>query len=110
MLIRTVTWHSLTYIVGITSSMAVHQVSPGTVSRFHPGIATTAAITGQIANRSAKSDRLPTRQAKPQVNDNAPAQVPPQIAPNPKLKTDCKPPIDVLGRCFAGARANQNIA
>ena len=80
------------------------------VSRFHPGIATTAAITGQIANRSAKSDRLPTRQAKPQVNDNAPAQVPTQIAPNPKLKTDCKPPIDVLGRCFAGARANQNIA
>ena len=31
MLIRTVTWHSLTYIVGITSSMAVHQVSPGTL-------------------------------------------------------------------------------
>ena len=25
------TWHSLTYIVGITSSMAVHQVSPGTL-------------------------------------------------------------------------------
>jgi len=110
MLIKTITLHSFTYLVGITSSMAVHQVSPGTVSRFHPDIATNAAIIGQIANRSAKSDRLPPRQAKPQVNDNAPAQVPPQIAPNPKLKTDCKPPIDVLGRCFATARANQNIA
>ena len=110
MLIKTLTWHSLTYIVGITSSMAVHQVSPGTASRFHLEIGPTAVITGQIANRSAKSDRLPTKQVKHQVNDNAPVQVPPQTAPNPKLKTDCKPPIDVIGRCFADARANQKIA
>ena len=108
MLINTLTWHSLTYIVGIISSVAVHQVSPGTASRFH--LDTTAVITGQIANRSVKSERLPTKQAKPQVNDNAPVQMPPQIAPNPKLKTDCKPPIDVLGRCLADAKANQKIA
>ena len=110
MLIKTLTWHSLTYIVGITSSMAVHQVSPGAASRLHPDIGTAAVTSGQIANRSVKSDRLPTKQAKPRVNDNAPVQVPPQIAPNPKLKTDCKPPIDVLGRCFADARANEKIA
>jgi len=88
--------------------MAVHQVSPGTASRLHLEIGPAAAITGQIANRSAKSDRLPTKQVKHQ--DNAPAQVPSQTAPNPKLKTDCKPPIDVIGRCFADARANQKIA
>ena len=59
MLINTLTWHSLTYIVGIISSVAVHQVSPGTASRFH--LDTTAVITGQIANRSVKSERLPTK-------------------------------------------------
>jgi hypothetical protein len=78
MLINTLTWHSLTYIVGIISSVAVHQVSPGTASRFH--LDTTAVITSQIANRSVKSERLPTKQAKPQVNGNAPVQMPPQIA------------------------------
>src|ERR1700730_16046622 len=111
MLIKTLTLHSLSYIVGITSSIAMHQVTPstGTTARFQSGTSTEAA-TPQIANRSVKSDRLPIKQAKPQANDIAPVQVPAQIAPNTKFKTDCKPPIDVLGRCFADARVNHRVA
>jgi hypothetical protein len=108
MLIKTLTLHSLTYLVGITSSMAVHQVtpSPGTAARFQPGSGTTAIITGQIVNRSVKRDRLPIKQTTPQAND----KVPGQIVPNPKFKTDCRPPIDVIGRCFADAQANYKAA
>src|SRR3954469_13360394 len=106
MLIKTLALYSLVYIAGITSSMAVHQVIPsaGTAARFQSGTASgTPVVAGQIADRSLKSDRLPTKR---QVNDNAPLEVPVQIAPHPKFKTDCKPPIDVLGRCFAAGRVN----
>jgi len=108
MLIKTLTLHSLTYIVGITSSLAVHQVipSPGTAARFQPGSGTTAIITGQIVNRSVKRDK----RATPQANDKPPVQVQGQIVPNSKFTTDCKPPIDVLGRCFADALANDKAA
>jgi hypothetical protein len=112
MLIKTLALHSLTYIVGITSAMAVHQVipSPGTAARFQWGTGGgTPIFTHQIANRSLKSDRLPIRQAKSRADDSAPLQVPAQIAPNPKFKTGCKPPIDVVGRCFADARVNSKI-
>jgi hypothetical protein len=113
MLIKTLTLHSLSYIVGITSSIAIHQVTPstGTTARFQSATSTEAAtITPQIANRSVKSDRLLITQAKPQANDKAPVQVPAQIAPNAKFKTDCKPPIDVLGRCFAYVRVSHRLA
>ena len=112
MLIKTLTLYSLTYILGITSSVAVHQViaSPGTVARFQQGSGTTAIITGQIVNRSVKRDRLPIKQATPQANDKPRVQVPGQIAPNPKFETDCKPPFDVLGRCFADVLANHKAA
>jgi hypothetical protein len=111
MLIKTLTLHSLTYLVGITSSVAMHQViRSDTAARFQSDPGTTALITQQIVNRSIKSDRLPIKQAKPQVNDKGPIQVPAQITPNPKFKTDCKPPIDVLGRCFADARVNHRVA
>jgi hypothetical protein len=109
MLIKTLALYSLVYIAGITSSMAVHQVIPsaGTAARFQSGTASgTPVVAGQIANRSLKSDRLPTNH---QVNDNAPLEVPVQIAPHPKFKTDCKPPIDVLGRCFATAKVNYKL-
>ena len=79
-----------------------------TVSTHH--VAGLPIFTRQISDRSLKSDRLPLKQAKRQANDKAPLQVPAQIAPNPKVKTDCKPPIDVLGRCFAEAGANQKNA
>ena len=111
MLIKTLTLHSLTCLVGITSSMAVHQVMPSeAAARLESGTGTTTVITQQIANRSIKSDRLPIKQAKPRVNDKAPVQVPAQITPNPKFKTYCKPPIDILGRCFADARVNHKVA
>lgn len=110
MLIKTLTLHSLTYLVGITSSVAVHQVIPSrdTAVRFQSG--TTAIITQHIVNRSIKSDRFPIKQAKPQASDKAPVRVPAQGAPNPQFKTDCKPPIDVPGRCFADARVNHTVA
>jgi hypothetical protein len=112
MLIKTLMLFSLTYIVGITGSVAVHQVvsSPGTATRFQPDSAMTATISGQIANRSVKRDRLPFRQATPQVDDKPRGQAPGQIAPNPKFKAYCKPPIDVLGRCFADAPASNRAA
>jgi hypothetical protein len=110
MLIKTLTLHSLTCLMGSTSSMAVHQVMPSETVARESGTGTTAVITQQIANRSIKSDRLPIKQEKPQVNDKAPAQVPAQITPNPKFKTYCKPPIDILGRCFADARVNHKVA
>ena len=107
MLVKTLTLHSLSYLVGITSSVAVHQVIPSdTAARFQSDTSTTAIITQQIVDRAIKSDRLPTKQAKAQVNDKASIQVPAQITPNPKFKTDCKPPIDILGRCFADAGVN----
>jgi len=112
MLIRTLTLHSLTYVVGITSSMAVQQVipSPGRAERSQSATGSTAITTQQIVNRSIKSDRLPIRRSKPEVNDKAPVQVPAQITLTPKYKANCKPPIDVPGRCFADAGANHQVA
>ena len=111
MLIKTLTLHPLTCLVGIASSVALHQVIPSdTAARFQSDTGTTAITTQQIVNRAIKSDRLPIKQAKPRVNDKAPIQVPAQITPNPKFKTDCKPPIDVLGRCFADVRVNHKVA
>lgn len=104
MLIKTITLHSFTFLVGITSSMAVHQVIPSdATARFKSGTETAAIFSQQIANRLNKGDRLPLKKAKPHLNDKAPLQVPAQIAPDLKFKTNCKPPIDVPGRCFAEA-------
>jgi hypothetical protein len=110
MLIKTITLHSFTFLIGITSSMAVHQVIPSdATARFKSGTETAAIFSQQRANRSIKSDRLPLNPAKPHLNDKAPIQVPAQIAPNLKFKTNCKPPIDVPGRCFAEARVKYRV-
>jgi hypothetical protein len=107
MLIKIIGLHSLTYLVGITSSIAAQQViSYESLVRFQSGIGHAAIFTKPVA---VKSDRLPLKQAKPQVNDKAPTQAPAQIAPSLKFKTDCKPPIDVLGRCFAEGKVNYNV-
>ena len=108
MFIKILTLHSLTYIVGIASTIAVHQVIPSPSSLAGFQSETTEAVTtaGQIANRSAKSDRLPIKKSKSQANDKAPASQPGQSAPN----LSCKPPLDVIGRCFADARVNQHLA
>jgi hypothetical protein len=71
MLIKTLTLHSLTYLVGITSSLAVHQVIPssGTAAGFQSDTSTKVAIiTRQIVNRTVKSDRLPLKQGEPEAN------------------------------------------
>jgi hypothetical protein len=101
MLIKKLTVHSLIYILGLTSFVAVPKVIslPNSPAVFQ-------SDTRQIANRSAKTDRLPIRQLKPQANDKGPLHMPGQIAPNPKIKGNCKPPIDVLGRCFADAMSH----
>ena len=67
MLIKTLTLHSLTYLVGITSSLAVHQVIPssGTAAGFPSNTGTKVAIiTRQIVNCTVKSDRLSVKQAE----------------------------------------------
>src|SRR5215218_6434219 len=88
MLMKTITLDSFTFLIGITSSMAVHQVIPSdATARFQSGTEIAAIFSQQRANRSIKSDRLPLRQAKPHLNDKAPIQVPAQIAPNLKFKT-----------------------
>jgi len=112
MLIKTLTLHSLTCLVGITGSMAVQQVtpSPGTGGRFQSGNGAAAIITQQIVDRSIKSDRLPIEQAKLQTDDKAPLKVPAQSMPNPKFKADCKPPIDVVGRCFADVAGPADVS
>ena len=111
MLIKTLTLHSLTCLLSITSSMAVQQVIPSdTAARLQSGTGMTATMTRQTVNRSLKGDKLPIKQAKPPVNGQAPVQVPAQITPSLKFKTDCKPPIDVLGRCFADAGVNHKGA
>ena len=111
MLIKTFTWHSLTYIVGIASTIAVHQVvpSPRSPAGFQSGTTEAATTTGQIANRSAKSDRLPIIDSNSHTDDRAPPLLSEQNTPKLKLKSDCKPPIDVLGRCFADARNNRHV-
>ena len=112
MRIRTLTLYSLVYLLGITSSMAVHQVLPSAdaAARLQSATGSTAALTQQIANRSIKSDRLPVKQANPKGDDKASLQVPAQITPNRKPMTDCKPLVDVPGRCFVDAGVHHNVA
>jgi hypothetical protein len=57
-----------------------------------------AAFAGQIVNRMGKSDRRPVIRAKSNANDKAPV----------RMLDHCKPPIDVLGHCFAALKASQS--
>jgi hypothetical protein len=45
-------------------------------------------ISHQVVNRSLKKDRLP----RPDTE---------RLVPDRKIETDCKPPTEVGGRCFA---------
>ena len=97
MLFKTLTLHSLIYIAGMTTALAVHQAIP------LPGVSVgPQSSLEQAANRSGKSDRLPTAQMKWRALD----KVPVRLQPRDLLKSGkavCKPPIDVPGRCFAEA-------
>ncbi len=103
MLFKTLTLHSLIYIAGMTTAMAVHQAIP------LPGLLVgPQSFREQAANRSGKSDRLPTVQLK----RRAPDKLPVRLQPRDLLKSGkavCKPPIDVPGRCFAEATPVQSL-
>ena len=107
MRIKSVTLYSLPYVVGVASFLvAAHQVAPSlTTLRALSDTSTKSAINfSQVVNRSLKSDRLPIKQTVPQADDERQIRLPGQIAPNRKIENDCnKCPIDVIGRCFAGA-------
>ncbi|RXH21964.1 MULTISPECIES: hypothetical protein [Bradyrhizobium] len=95
MLFKTLTLHSLIYIAGMTTAMAVHQAIP------LPGLS-AGPRSEQNADRSGKSDRLPTVQLKRRALDKEPVRLQPRDLLKPR-KAACKPPIDVPGRCFAEA-------
>ena len=102
-----VTSYSLPYVVGVASFLvAAHEVAPSLTPLHLLSDASTKSpiISGQVVNRSLKSDRLPIKQAVPRADDENQMKLPGQIAPNRKIKNDCnKPPIDVIGRCFTDA-------
>ena len=104
MCMKSLTLYSLPYIVSVASLVvAAHQVAPSLRTFLSDTGTKSSIISGQVVNRSLKNDRLPIKQAVPRADDKAHIVVPAQIAPNQKIKTDCGPPIDVIGRCFAGA-------
>jgi hypothetical protein len=101
MRIKTFTLYSFPCVVAITISMAAHQFIPSGTAAFQPDIGKeTIIFTGQTVNRAEKTDQLPVKRAQPNANDKAPVRTP----------AHCKPPIDVLGRCFASFRADQTAA
>ena len=102
MRIKSLALYSFPYFVGVASLVAAtHEVAP-TALCFHTN--TKSAITsGQVVNRSLKSDRLPIMQAGPHANDKGNIKVPVRIAPSSEVKNVCEGPIDVNGRCFADA-------
>ena len=105
MRIKSVTLYSLPYVLGVASFLvAAHQVAPSltTLRALSDTSTKSAIISGQVVNRSLKSDRLPIKQAVPRADDERQIKLPGQIVPNRKINIDCnKPPIDVIGRCFA---------
>ncbi|MBW7966738.1 hypothetical protein [Bradyrhizobium sp. BR 10261] len=101
MLIKTLTLHSLTYLVGISSSVAVYQNA-----LWNPE--SDQADTRQIVLRATKSDRMPVKPSRSHAHDSVPAQAPTVV--NPRIGDACKPPIDVRGRCFASVGLSSQAA
>ncbi|QAU47248.1 hypothetical protein EAS56_13900 [Bradyrhizobium guangzhouense] len=101
MLTKTLTLHSLTYLVGITSSVAVHQNALWSLG-------TDPADASQIVVRAAKSDRLPVKLTRSHARDTAPVRVPTRIKPG--IGDACQQPVDVRGRCFASVALSSQDA
>ena len=82
--LKNLTLYSLPYFVGVASLVvAAHHVAP-TAFRFQDDTSTESAIiSGQVVNRSLKSDRLRIERAAPQANDKGQIQVP-ALAPSPR--------------------------
>jgi len=90
MFFKALALHSVS-IAGIATSLVTQQAVPRPVT-----FAGLAAAAEQITNRSGKADKLPMV-LQPRLTRSVPLQ---QHGPRPD-KVDCKPPIDVPGRCFA---------
>lgn len=113
MRIKNVTLYSLPYVVGVASFMAAaHEVAPSliTLRSLEATVTKRAVISDQVVNRSLKTDRLLIKHGVPRAHDKGHIKVPAQMAPKQKIETDCKPPIDVFGRCFADARPHHKVA
>jgi hypothetical protein len=99
MRMRTLTSHFLTCIVSLAGLIGAQQASS-----YQADVSAKAAIfADQVTNRAAKGDRLPTMRALPNAQNGS-------LVPRSRSDANCKPPIDVVGRCFADARLNQSIA
>jgi hypothetical protein len=67
--------------------VSAHHLTPS-IKVFLDASEKRTIISHQVVNRSLKKGRLP----KPDTERGVPDR---------KIETDCKPPIDVPGRCFA---------
>jgi hypothetical protein len=105
--IKTLALHSLPYIASIaTSIVAAQNIAPlvGTAFDFQSdSSAGSASFSGNVVNRSLKGDRLPVKLASPGADDKGSITAPTEMTPTQKLKSRCKPPMDVIGGCFADA-------
>jgi hypothetical protein len=83
------------YLASIIASslFAADQVAPVTLS---DELSKSAIISQQLVIRSLKRNRLPSKQLTPKTDERFKAPTMPD-----KNGTDCKPPIDIPGRCFA---------
>jgi hypothetical protein len=98
--IKLATLYVLPYVVSIASSLlAANEVAPVVMNVVVSG--TSATISQQVVNRSPKTDQLPTRQMRPENDVKEYFKVPAQVPIHRKTDSDCSPPIDVRGRCFA---------
>jgi hypothetical protein len=82
------------YLVSIASSLFA--ANPITLS---DASAKSAIISQQVVTRSLKGDRLPIWQMTPETDVQDRSKVP--TIPDKKVGTECKPPVEIPGRCFA---------
>ena len=89
-------------LMSIASSLlAAIQIAPSMNAILSNESARSAITSYQVVNRSLKRDRLPIRQVGSETDLREYLKVPDRLVPNQKDDTDCKPPTDVRGRCFA---------
>ena len=102
MLIKTFIMHSLPFLVAIASSIVANQSAlTSSGAALQAAVSKEAGVFGdQIVNRAVKSERLPVKPAQPRANGKTPVRIP----------AHCKPPTDVLGRCFATLKVNPAAA
>jgi hypothetical protein len=90
------------YLVSIASSLlGASQVAPSMNAVLSNESGRSSITSYPVVNRSLKSDRLPNGQVWPDAYLKEYFKVPDRLVPNQKNDTDCKPPIDVRGHCFA---------